>query len=915
MKRYGTALLALSMLQASAAQEATEPLWGTVTTESHPFVRWWWPGSAVDREGLTWNLEHFASAGIGGVEITPIYGVQGNEANDIAYLSEDWMAMYSHTLKEAERLGLQVDMNNGTGWPFGGPDITSEYSARKLLTDKFMASAGEHVDRLLFYDEKRQKNTAEIEKVIAVGRNSRKDITGCLEGNRLRWTAEEDCTIYIMYNGHTWQKVKRAAPGGEGLVMNHYSIGALRHYINRFEAAFSTCGAEWPDTFFNDSFEVYGSDWTSGLLERFSEEHGYRLELHIPEFLGEGDPEMHARIVSDYRETLARLLEENFTEPWTAWAHSHGVRTRNQAHGSPANIIDLYAAVDIPECESFGRSEFNIPGLRHDPIRKSNDGDPAVLKFASSAAHLTGKRLTSAEALTWLTEHFRTSLSQCKPEVDQMFASGVNHLYFHGAPYSPAGIEFPGWKFYAAINMSPTNNIWNHAPAFFEYVTRCQAFLSSGSPDNEILLYLPIHDIWHEMQEKRFLIFDIHKMDQTMPEVKEAMNTIVSSGYDADYISDRIVQELTVRNGKLVSTGGAEYKALIVPECHKMPVETLERLAELAKKGARIMFMGHLPEDVPGLGHLQERRARMEKPLKRLRKHGIVRNSLPELLACSGAAEEQFKSRENGSMQRRRNSHGGHDYFLAMLHGNGCDGWVQLGKEAGSAVLMDPLTGKEGMAQLRKTAGGKTEIRLQIRPGESLLLKTFPEECPIAEIAGWAYREEDADAQAIERGWSISFPESDPEIPEVFFTDTLTQWCSLPDARASISCGTALYKTEFVFHRKDGYDSYILDLGDVRESALVRINGTEAGTLFCVPFAIEIGEYLNEGINTIEIEVCNLPSNRIADFERRGIKWRIFKDANISSVTGAKTFTFADWPTDPSGLNSKVTITPVKTSR
>ena len=914
MRKATIAVLAITICQATAAQEITERLWGVPTAENRPFVRWWWLGSAVDEKGLTWNLEQFAQAGLGGVEITPIYGVQGNEENDIEYLSPEWMRMYSHTIREADRLGLQVDMNNGTGWPFGGPDITTDESARKLITAQFSAKAGENIDKELTLSDKRQKKTAVVEKVIAVGNSEeRKDITSHVEGNRLKWTADEDCTIYIMYDGHTYQKVKRAAPGGEGLVINHYDIYAFNHYLNRFEEAFTTSVAAWPDTFFNDSFEVYGSDWTPTLLDEFAKEHGYRLEMHLPEFLGERDADTHARIVSDYRETLARLLEENFTKPWTEWAHSHGARTRNQAHGSPANIIDLYADVDIPECESFGRSEFDIPGLRNDPILKPNDGDPAVLKFASSAAHLTGKKFTSAEALTWLTEHFRTSLSQCKPEIDQMFASGVNHIYFHGAPYSPAGAEFPGWKFYAAINMSPTNNFWHHAPAFFDYITRCQTFLSGGAPDNELLLYLPLYDIWHEMQEKRFLIFDIHKMDITMPKVKETMNAIVRNGYDADYISDRLIMSLTVRDGMMISEGGTKYKSLIVPECSRMPLETMQKLADLAGKGARITFLRKLPEDVPGLGRLEERRKKMAKPLKRLGKYGFVADEIESILKYSEATEEPFKSRYNGTMQRRLNEHGGHDYFLSMLHGKGVDGWIELGTDAGSAVIMDPLTGKEGMARLRKTTSGKTEILLQIRPGESLILKTFPGDCPVKGIGNLEYSGAVASPMEISKGWSISFPQSDPEIPETFFTDTLTQWCALPDERARINCGTALYTCTFDFSRTEGYDRYILDLGDVRESASVKINGTEAGILFCVPYTIEIGHLLKEGRNTIEIEVCNLPSNRISDFERRGVKWRIFKDANISSVTGAKTFTFADWATDPSGLNSTVTITPVKT--
>ncbi len=54
-----------------------------------------------------------------------------------------------------------------------------------------------------------------------------------------------------------------------------------------------------------------------------------------------------------------------------------------------------------------------------------------MLKYASSAAHIAGKPYTSSETFTWLTEHFRTSLSQCKPDMDLMFVSGVNHMFFH----------------------------------------------------------------------------------------------------------------------------------------------------------------------------------------------------------------------------------------------------------------------------------------------------------------------------------------------------------------------------------------------------------------------------------------------------------------------------------------------------
>ena len=965
---YLTTCTFLAVSFAAVSLSAAEPEnmpWALLSPEnteilpaySKPFVRWWWLGSAVDEESLTWNLEQFSEAGLGGVEITPIYGVQGNEENDVSYLSQRWMELYAHTVQEAKRLGLQVDMNNGTGWPFGGPQITPEYSARKLVVDEYKAEKGKTASLALLPKDKKQRAEASLLDVIFAGESGRRSIADEAVKNStgkeaekvslpdsLLWTPDEDGTIYVLYEGHTYQKVKRAAPGGEGLVMNHYSSSSLRHYLNRFEEAFTTSGAPWPDTFFNDSFEVYGSDWTPGLPEAFEDDHGYRLESMIPEFLGEGDPDISARVVTDYRETLASLLEENFTIPWTEWAHGHDVKIRNQAHGSPANIIDLYADVDIPECESFGRSDFDIPGLRQDPIIKPNDGDPAVLKFASSAAHLTGKKLVSAEALTWLTEHFRTSLSQCKPEVDLMFASGVNHLYFHGAPYSPEGADFPGWKFYAAIDMSPTNNIWHHAPAFFDYVSRCQSFLSSGKPDNDVLLYLPLYDIWYEQQERPFLIFDIHKMDKTMPRVKAAMNSIVRSGYDADYISDRFIMTLSVRDGHLISEGGTEYKALVMPECRLLPLKTMEKVTDLARQGATVIFSGRVPDDVPGWGDLEVRRKQAGKILKKFavlaaggesegvkecrvgRGKFMLGDDIASMISRTDAVCEDFKKTYGGQLARLRNDEGGYDYFMSMLENRPVHGFVSLGCKDHQVWFSDPLAGGWQQGITRTDSLGRTAVWLNLEPGESVLLRTLPEHSPVAGAAesvigdrtrplslkGAQYMMS-GDTLVLDSGWTVSFPESLPSIDGVFETDKPVQWCSLPDSTASVNVGIGRYEAEFVVPEDGNADGWILDLGDVRESAEVCLDGERIGTAFSVPFRLFISSgKLKPGIShRLTVDVCNLPSNRIADMERRGVKWRIFKDANIASVTGARNFSFAEWTADPSGLNSVPVLVPI----
>ena len=94
---FNFALLTLTFAKAEMSWNSPEALRVPITQESIPYTRWWWLGSAVDKAGLTYNLEEMAKAGIGGVEITPIYGVQGNDANEIPYLSPLWMQMLRHT--------------------------------------------------------------------------------------------------------------------------------------------------------------------------------------------------------------------------------------------------------------------------------------------------------------------------------------------------------------------------------------------------------------------------------------------------------------------------------------------------------------------------------------------------------------------------------------------------------------------------------------------------------------------------------------------------------------------------------------------------------------------------------------------------------------------------------------------------
>ena len=805
--------------------------WPTPSPEAKAGTRWWWLGSAVDKTNLQWNLSEYARAGIGAVEITPLYGVQGNDKNNIDFLSPRWMQALKDVQDISRPLGIEVDMNCGTGWPFGGPQVSLEQAACKAI----------------FKDS------------IVNGKN-----------------------IYRVEIGRTKQKVKRAAPGGEGWVVDHFDREAVRNYLERFDKAFAESGVSYPHTFFNDSYEVYRANWTPSLFDEFQKRRGYDLRQHLPELLGDVDD--GNQVLADYRETLSDLLYENFTQQWVEWAHRHGVKVRNQAHGSPANLLDLYGAVDIPEIEGFGLSEFGIKGLRTDPgMTRKNFSDVSMLKYAPSAAHVMGKPLTSSETFTWLTEHFRTSLSQMKPDLDLMFTCGVNHVYFHGTCYSPKDDPWPGWKFYASIDMSPTNSIWRDAPYLMQYIERCQSFLQLGEPDNDFLVYLPVRDMWRirgprnddDKQasknrrggEDLLMQFDIHTMDEKAPQFIRSILTIDSLGYDCDYISDRQLAKVRIENGMLVTEGGTRYRAIIVPS------------------GTTV----------------DKRLKALLTPLQAY----VINGEKPQAMARYAKAEA-MKSELHLRAIRRKTTDSWH-YFMANLTPNDVSSSVALTVPCKSATWYDPMTGDITPAVI---TNGKVCINL--RSGESRILKTSTTSNdsstnPTSLTCSTNFSE----ALPITGPWTLTFTEEAPKVNETFHLNQLQTWETL-GPEAAITMGTGVYTTTFRLTKQQARQHWMLDLGDVRESARVYLNGRFLGCAWAVPFVLDCRDALQKGKNELRIEVTNLPANRIADLDRKGVKWRKMNEINVVDINYKKT-TYEGWTPVKSGLNSEVRL--YRTSR
>lgn len=887
-------------------------------------------GSAVTDTTITQLLTEYDEVGIGGVEVTPIYGVRGREDAFMQYLSSEWMSRLERATETAADRGMGIDLANGTGWPFGGPHITPEHAARRTVIDTFVLSEGEQLQDAVVRRNDDVGRPAPLAALMAVSDDGRRRDLGDRVGadGSLDWTAPEGrWTLYAVFNGWTGQRVKRSAPGGEGYVLDHFSEEALDQHLRWFDDAFAREGRPEVRAYFNDSYEVYGANWTPGFFDTFAEEQGYDLRRHLPALHGDAPDSLVARVWADYREMLDGQMLRQFADPWVNWTHQKEGQARFQAHGAPGNLIDLYAAGDIPETETFYASDFDIPGLRTDAAY--TDGrifeahpDPLLFKLASSGAHLSGRSLVASETATWLGEHFRVPLSLIKPEVDQLFTAGINHVFFHGTTYSPPDARWPGWLFYASTHFGPTNTFWRDLPGLTSYIARVQSFLQAGAPDNDALLYFPVYDQWQQPDSTLQLsIYEPEGWFYDTP-VHAAAQTMRRRGYTFDYVSDRFLRSARVTENRLQTEGG-RYDVVVIPETRVMPVETMDQVLDLARAGATVAFQGDLPTKVPGLGRLAERRTRLRELREEIpqpSRGGDIRSTevgdgrilvgeeVRSLLQGANTRREPMADR--GLSFTRRQRSGGHDYFIANLDSSAVEGWVSLAAPAASAVLFDPRHERTGRAAVRQAEDGTAEVYLQLTPGEAAVLRTFEDRAAL-EGPRWTYTEP-REARPITGKWNVTFVDGGPVLPDSFSTNRLASWTELGGEDARRFSGTARYEIAFEAAPTEA-DAWRLDLGDIRASARVYLNGEDLGRAWAHPFRVPVGDALRNGTNRLVVEVTNLMANRIVDLERREIEWKKFHDINFVG-TDYEPFDASDWAPMPSGLLGPVRLVPLTAS-
>ncbi|RKD92614.1 alpha-L-rhamnosidase-like protein [Mangrovibacterium diazotrophicum] len=915
------------------------PSWPSTTNETHPWTRWWWHGSAVNAKDLTDNMEQLHEAGFGGLEITPIYGVKGFEDQDLSFQSNEWMDMFEHTLQEGKRLDLGIDLANASGWPFGGRWIQADDACKyvaykqyhvkrgrkltekvefiqkpilrtvgtklKLEDIKFPISSNTNLQEMAL-DQVRFQKPLPLQTLMAYSNQGDViDLTDKVDANgQLDWTAPEgDWDLYAVFEGWHGKMVERAGKGGEGNVIDHFSEKAAKDFLAFYDSTATGHNLSGLRAFFNDSYEVDDAngeaDWTPKFFDEFKTLRGYDLREDLPALFGKDSEEMNSRVMCDYRETISDLLLTRFTNVWADWAKSHNALIRNQAHGSPAAILDLYEASGIPETEGT---------------------DPMRIKMATSAGHVSGKPLIACEAATWLDDHFLATLSKSKQNFDRYLANGVNHIVYHGTPYSPINDPFPGWMFYAAVHYAPTNSWWPDLKSLNQYVTNSQSFLQHAAPDNDLLLYFPIYDAWSERGRSMLRHFGMHTEELT----KELSQSLLSQGYTFDYISDRQIQTLSGEKD-LIKAKGATYKTILIPTCEYIPLQSMKKLKALAEGGATIIFESKLPMDVPGVADLKERQKSYDELIASIEFQEendmeVARVGNGFFICCSDISSmlkrrsvypEEMASL--GLWFSRVERLEGTAYFICNWTDKAIDQWVKIESSGEEAAWFNPMNRAIGKAEVKKLSDSQSEVYLQLQPGETLILQWYPYSF---DLDNYPVYEQNENKTELAGEWTVSFIHGGPSLPPTFTTEKLQSWPEISD-ELKVFSGTAAYKTQFS-KPSETAAGYRLDLGEVYQSAKVILNGEELQTLYGPSYSLVIPSEKLKDSNELEIRVSNLMANRMIEMDKEGGQYKKFYNTNFAAHErenrGADgLFTAASWEPLPSGLVGPISLTPLQT--
>ncbi len=840
-------------------------------------LHWYIFGPAWTVDEAKRQLRLMRDAHIGGVLIFPTYPIAVDDAargvHNQSYLSPEFLSVLHAVVEDARALGMTVDLVAGTGWPFGGPSVTLEDSAKMIR--RSVLPAGEPVPA-----------AGRAEERIAV-------IADPKSGAQQIFSAVP-----------TRMQVKRASVGAEGLCVDHCNAAALRRYLD--EVAGKLLGAIPKGALralFCDSLEVYRSSWTSGFLDIFQRRRGYDLKPHIAALFDDSHPDVRD-LRCDFWRTLSEQAVDAFLKPFQEWTHAHGVQAMVEAYGSPPVNLTGYRYTDIPTGEHYEWKEFNSS------------------RWASSGARLAGKNMVMAEGWTWigLPNRFGDTLEQLKLCSDLHFLSGINSIYGLTYAYSPVDLGSPGWPPYFGPVFNHTIPAWPYASHLVDYINRVSFVLQQGTPVADVAVYLGAEGAMADANTEQLMLnwatrdrltsngpppeFTLHN---ALHYEANVVKTIVTNGYSFDGVDTFAFNDGTRVEGGRLRQGDGDYSILVLPNLTGIDALSLEKIKSFVEQGGIAIATRRLPETSYGMNHRERDRTRVRKLAAEIfgpipsgtalrvntlgkGKAVFCHDEKSTLLAALRLRQPDVtftEANEHVSFVHRRDGQTDF-YFLANTGEAPAD--LEATFRVGQAIPQrwDARTGRTSVEKVYRHVPSGTRMRIRLGPLESRILvftkgdagsSISSTNLPSIEAAGdgWISRVSENGAYFVDTAagrrrilveglpsprllapeWRLTFAEDSLEPVRL---RELRSWTEIPAAR--FFSGRARYEAEIELP-DTGELGCLLDLGRVHETAEVFWNGESAGVAWMRPYTLDITRLLRPGVNRVGIDVTNLLINKV----------------------------------------------------
>lgn len=826
--------------------------------EARGKTRWWWYGCAVERQELIRELDYMQEAGLGGVELQILYPLEADDEKrgieNVDYMSPEYLELINFAADEAKKRDMQFDLTLGSSWPFGGPFMSEELAGQNVLPfsidvqgpcrfskDLTTVLYGRVVGAVLGKmdgDEMLPETIVDISEKI-----TDKYLFNWPWGTEIGEIDVPEGThkIVLFVSSDKKQRVLKPLRGGDGLIVDHNRKESLRMFLEYAGDPIAEAVGEGKiANYFCDSIEVFGHNWTEILYDEFKKRRGYDLHPYIYALWGKIQG-MTEQVRYDYQKTMAELTVENFFEELTAWSHEKGALSRIQAHGTWGDVLKAYGAADIPEGETFSAFDRYEVNTIH-------------RKLAVSAGHVYHKPVISNESFTWLRfPRFVVSLENIKAAADSIFLDGINQIVNHGYSYShPVEAKEAMLAFYASSNINHTNTWWKDYPKVSRYINRVCDFMQRGHMVVNMAVYLPQHDIWAETP-----LADTHmcmKLDERLESA--CINGIHKAGFWFDYVNDEVLEHWE----------DYDYDTLLLIECDRIPVKTMERIESFAESGNTVIAANRLPHKSCGLKAYEENSQKVQEIGNRMLEKKQVTvtadkfQSLVEEISKKKVPDVKIQNHSDVIGYVHRKDEGEDIYFISNISPEERKERICFQGQPGNFCVFDPMTGEEKGIYARERKDGSTEVSLCLEGFQSLLF-VFSEEM---EEPLLTKEKEQRELLNLSGKWTLSVQEKN-------FSKEQKQaesWEREPELRFYSGIGT--YSKTFCISKEQWEESreaerVLLQLEHVGETAEIFVNGKYVDTLIKRPYCADITGFLQKGENHVCVNVANLLINRMID--------------------------------------------------